>query len=80
MEAVQRAIFVIFCYFNFMAQATNMSKLAGTAGSILALVGMLIFFIGVFGYGPKSFVIAGVATIAVALAAFFYQEFSSRGY
>jgi hypothetical protein len=55
-----------------------MSKMIGRAGSLMALVGILMFFLGVFSIAPRMFVFVGVGVIALSLAAFFIEEFSPR--
>jgi hypothetical protein len=50
------------------------SRTIGRLGGLLALAGILIFFLGVFGLG-KMLVIVGVGVIIVSLVAFFIDEF-----
>ena len=47
--------------------------MAGRLGSLLALLGIAAFFIGIFG-GPRSFAFAGVAMIAASLIGYFVEE------
>jgi hypothetical protein len=54
-----------------------MSKMAGKIGSLLCAVGVLGFFIGIFG-GPRSFAIGGVVLMAVSLVGFFIEEQGDR--
>jgi len=61
-----------------MAQANSISKLSGRAGALLAFVGVLVFFSGVFSFTPRSFVFAGIAIIVLSFAAFSIQEFGPR--
>jgi hypothetical protein len=58
-----------------MDQANGVSKLAGRAGQLIAIVGLLTFFAGVFSIAPRMFVFAGVALLALAIIAFFVEEF-----
>jgi hypothetical protein len=60
-----------------MAQANGISKLAGGAGSLMAAVGILLFFLGIFGM-PRTFAFVGLALIASALVAFFVEEQGQR--
>ncbi len=61
-----------------MAQANGISKLAGKVAPLIAIIGILTFFSGVFSLAPRMFVFAGVALIALALVAFFVEEFGPR--
>lgn len=51
--------------------------MAGHAGSLLAALGVVAFFIGIFG-GPRAFAFAGVAMMVVSLAGFFIEEQGNR--
>ncbi len=68
----------IFCYGNFMTQANNISKLAGNAGTLLAVVGVLTFFAGVFSFAPRMYVFVGVALIVLSYVTFFVEELGNR--
>ncbi len=68
----------IFCYREFMAQANSISKLAGSAGTLFVIVGLLTFFSAILGFAPKIYVVVGAAIIALAFVAFFVQEFGPR--
>ena len=72
------ALAAVICYRNCMDQASSMTKLAGRAGLLIAVVGLISFFLGVFSFAPRSFLIAGIAIIGVSLVAFFVEELSSR--
>jgi hypothetical protein len=72
------AMSAIICYGNFMAQANSIPKLAGSAGALLAIVGILTFFSAVFSFTPRMFVFTGVALFALSLVAFFVEEFGPR--
>jgi hypothetical protein len=61
-----------------MAQANGISRIAGRAGSLLAVVGLLTLLSGVFGITPRNFVLVGVALFVLALAAFCMEEFGPR--
>jgi hypothetical protein len=63
-----------------MDQLNSMSKLAGRAGSLFAIVGLLMFFSGVFSFAPRTFLFAGVALYALALVAYFVEESGQRRY
>ncbi|MEQ1605793.1 MAG: hypothetical protein ABL999_13080 [Pyrinomonadaceae bacterium] len=54
-----------------------MSKTAGKIGSLLCVVGVIAFFIGIFG-GPRSFAFAGVAMMAASMVGFFIEEQGDR--
>lgn len=54
-----------------------MSKLAGRIGSLLCGLGVIAFFIGIFG-GPRTFAFVGVALMASALVGFFVEEQGNR--
>lgn len=54
-----------------------MSKLAGRIGSLLCGLGVIAFFVGIFG-GPRSFAFAGVAMMAASLVGFFVEEQGNR--
>jgi hypothetical protein len=68
----------IIWYGTFMTQANSFPKLAGSAGSLLAIVGLLTYLSGVFSIGPRMFLFVGVALIALAFVAFFIEEFGPR--
>ncbi|MEJ7624299.1 MAG: hypothetical protein WKF34_09945 [Pyrinomonadaceae bacterium] len=60
-----------------MNNPSGISKSAGRAGSLVAVIGVAAFFIGIFG-GPRLLAFVGVALIAAALAAFFVEERGHR--
>jgi len=60
-----------------MANSTGISKTAGRIGSLLCTVGVIAFFIGVFG-GPRAFAFAGVGLMITSLVGFFVEEQSQR--
>lgn len=60
-----------------MAQTTGMSKLAGRAGSLMAIVGVLMFFIGIFG-PTRTPMLVGLVLIALSLVAYFVEELGQR--
>lgn len=66
-----------YFYLLSMAEAQNTSKLAGRAGSLFALVGILAFFSGLFG-APRPLVFVGVALILLSLVAYFLEEQGQR--
>ncbi|HEX3100316.1 MAG TPA: hypothetical protein VHQ01_00915 [Pyrinomonadaceae bacterium] len=61
-----------------MAEANGISKLAGRAGMLIAFVGLLAFFAGVFSFVPRMVMVAGIALIALSLVSFFVEEFEQR--
>ncbi len=52
--------------------------MAGRTGSLLVALGVVAFFIGIFG-GPRVFAFAGVAMMAASLVGFYIEEQGSRG-
>ncbi|CAN5359720.1 hypothetical protein BH10ACI2_BH10ACI2_22510 [soil metagenome] len=61
-----------------MEQVNSMAKLAGRTGSLMAIIGLLAFFSGVFSFAPRMFVFVGVAIIVLSLAAYFVEELQNR--
>ena len=51
--------------------------MAGRLGSLFALLGILLFFLGLFTL-PRMFVFAGIALILASFAAYFIEEFGPR--
>ncbi len=51
--------------------------MAGRAGSLLAALGVVAFFFGVFG-GPRTFAFVGLAMMAASLVGFFIEEQANR--
>ena len=60
-----------------MAYKSGGSNMVGKLGSLLSGVGVLVFFLGVFGFG-KMLVLAGVGLIVVGLVSYFIEEFGGR--
>ena len=60
-----------------MERSTGSSKVAGHVGSLLGLVGLLSFLLGIFG-APRVLAIAGVAMMMAAFTAFFIEELGKR--
>ncbi|MBK7394510.1 MAG: hypothetical protein IPI64_14655 [Chloracidobacterium sp.] len=60
-----------------MANSTAFSKLAGGISSLLAVVGVIAFFVGIFG-GPRSFAFGGLALIVASLVGYFIEEQANR--
>ncbi|HEV7698741.1 MAG TPA: hypothetical protein VGO43_00785 [Pyrinomonadaceae bacterium] len=58
-----------------MAAATGISRMAGRAGSLMAVIGLLTLLSAVFGLTPRTFVLVGVALFVLALAMFVMEEF-----
>ena len=65
----------IICYRTFMTQTNSFPKLAGKAGTLMALVGILIFMSAVFGFTPRTFLFVGVGIIVLSFVSFFLEEF-----
>ena len=72
------AVLVIIWYGTFMEQVSSISKMAGRAGSLMAIVGLLVFFAGVFSFAPRIAVIAGIAMFVLAIVAFIVEEYGQR--
>lgn len=51
--------------------------MAGFISSLLAVVGVIAFFVGIFG-GPRSFAFAGLALIVASLVGYFVEEQAIR--
>ena len=60
-----------------MNNPSGISKTAGRAGSLLAALGVIAFFIGIFG-GPRPFAFVGLALMAASLVGFFLEEQGRR--
>jgi len=52
--------------------------MAANSGALIAIVGLLAFFAGVFSFVPRWGVFVGVSLIAVSLAAFYAEEIAER--
>ncbi len=57
-----------------MNKASAISKLASTVGGLAGFVGVVLFFLGIFG-APRTFAFVGLALIGISLVAFFLEEF-----
>ena len=77
MIATELEAFRKFDIFTPMTQTSGISKTVGTAGSLLLTVGVLAFFIGIFG-PVRNILFIGLALIVLSFAAFFFEEFGSR--
>lgn len=51
--------------------------MAGRIGSVFALVGVLFFFLGIFG-APRVLAFAGLGLMILAVVAFFLEERGER--
>ena len=51
--------------------------MAGLISSLLAVVGVVAFFVGIFG-GPRAFAFAGLALIVASLIGYFIEEQAMR--
>jgi hypothetical protein len=51
--------------------------MVGRIGSLLGLVGLVSFLLGIFG-APRELAIAGVVMMIAAFAAFFIEEMGNR--
>ncbi|HRI05043.1 MAG TPA: hypothetical protein PLL77_15005 [Pyrinomonadaceae bacterium] len=60
-----------------MDNSTGFSKMAGLISSLLAVVGVVAFFVGIFG-GPRTFAFAGLALIVASLVGYFIEEQAHR--
>jgi len=60
-----------------MGNSNDSGKMAGHLGALLVTVGVISFMVGIFG-GPRWAAFAGVAMMAVSLAAFFIEESAQR--
>lgn len=67
---------VVICYGKRMAQEKSISNLAGTAGPLLSIVGILTYFSGVLSITPRIFLFAGVAMIILSWVAYAVEEFA----
>lgn len=56
-----------------MANSNGAGRTAGLAGAVLCTVGVVLFFVGVFG-GPRVFAFVGIGLMAVSLVGFFVEE------
>jgi len=61
-----------------MTQANSFPRLAGKAGALMAVVGLLIYLSAVFGIAPRMFLIVGIGLIVLAFVSFFLEEFGPR--
>lgn len=68
---------VKICYFLQMENSSGMSSLAGRAGMLLVVVGVVLFMAGIFG-APRVLAFTGVGLMAVSLVAFFIEEHGQR--
>ncbi len=60
-----------------MGKSTGTSRTVGRIGSLLGLVGLLSFLVGIFG-APRILAIAGVVMMVASFVAFFIEEVGSR--
>jgi hypothetical protein len=60
-----------------MKRSTGTSRTIGRIGSLLGLVGLLSFLLGIFG-APRVLAIAGVAMMVASFTAFFIEEVGNR--
>ena len=51
----------------------------GRVAHLLAFLGLIGFFLGVFGLGPRMALMAGIALIVASLVAYFLEEYQLRG-
>ena len=51
--------------------------MAGRLASLICALGVVAFFIGIFG-GPRSFAFAGVAMMVASMVGFFVEEQGDR--
>ncbi len=60
-----------------MRETNAISKLAGSIGGVAGLVGVVLFFAGIFG-APRMFAFAGLGLIGIWLVSYFVEEFGPR--
>jgi hypothetical protein len=60
-----------------MDNSTGISKTAGRIASLLAVLGTVAFFVGIFG-GPRSFAILGVGMLIACFVGYFIEEQTIR--
>lgn len=58
-----------------MAQLTGFARTADRAGSLLAAVGMILFFPAILSVLPRMLLFPGIALILLSFVAFFLSEF-----
>lgn len=51
----------------------------GRMAHLLAFVGLIGFFLGVFGLGPRIAMMVGIALIVASLVSYFLEEYQLRG-
>ncbi len=56
-----------------MDNSTGISKLSGRLGSVLLALGVVSYFVGIFG-GPRVLAFVGLGMMIVSLVAFFVEE------
>lgn len=61
-----------------MEQANSMSKLSGRVGSLLLVVGLLTYLVGLSGTVPRTVLFVGAAMMLLSFAAFSIEEFGPR--
>lgn len=60
-----------------MTEATGISKIAGRTGSLLLVVGLAAFLIGLFG-PVRNVMFVGIGLMLLSFASFFIEEFGPR--
>lgn len=60
-----------------MTKSTKDSKSIGNIGIVIMLLGLLGFFIGIFG-GPRVFAFIGLGMMLVSMVAFYIEEQQNR--
>ena len=60
-----------------MSEAIGNSKKAGRAAPIKTVIGLAVFFFGLFG-PVRNIIFVGVALIALSFIAYFVEEFGPR--
>ena len=60
-----------------MSETSGISKLAGRAGTLMTVIGLAVYFFGLFG-PVRNVIFVGVALIALSFAAYFVEEFGPR--
>lgn len=60
-----------------MGNSTGNGKTAGRLASLLAIVGCVAFFLGIFG-APRILAFTGVALLVLSFAGYFVEEMIER--
>jgi hypothetical protein len=61
-----------------MEQSSSISKLAGSVGGLLAIVGLLTVIAAALSFVPRTFLFVGIGMIVLSFVAFAVEEFGPR--